>query len=434
MLSGLKKHPDEDYHFMVSQYYFNHWIPPQIGDPEVRHTYSCWGISYINQLGVEYFLSGKIARLINPILKDELKSVRFFNVFLFLFILFLSFWRYKKHSESILVFLPLLFTPQIWYVFSYFNNDAFPLTLSFMAVSEITYRNSLLNKFLDSEPAWNRPAFWARGIPFGLLLGILSVSKMNYYVFLLFMGFWFVYKIFQTKNSENLRDPIGKYSKCKWNIAAHKHLFLEYSFIILVAGSIFVMRHSLDIFTNGLNRSEKLMAYQEEVAEYPFKPSTVKNDLNNTYWGLTFKEKEVKYTDLFLKWNWDKLSFQSFVGVYGYMDIFSPDVYYKTIAFAYGLFGMYLIFAVFIHKDFGNKVVTLAAILAVLMIVFISSYHSWVNAFQPQGRYFFPVVSIVGLLIYQSQKDLNDKMMNLFVLTFFVLSLYSFATVALKYV
>ena len=421
LISDLNRHPDEYYHFMVSKYYFNHWIPPRIGDPRVGNTYSCQGISYINQLGVDYFLLGKFGYLINRIIKDEVKSVRFFNVFLFLFILTFSFWRYKNHSESILIFLPLLFTPQIWYVFSYINNDAFPLFLSFIAASEITYRNSLLNKFLDSEIEWNHPKSWVGGIFFGFLLGILSISKMNYYALFLFIGFWFIYKTLQ---------PFHRQS----TMTERKNLFLKYFFIVCVAFSIFTMRYGLDILVNGWNRSERVTAYSEEIAQYPFKPSTIKYDAKNAHEGIALKERGFQYTELFSKRNWHKLSFYSLVGVYGYMNIFSTSLYYDMMFYLYGFFWIYLIFAVLIQKDVGNKVLILAVTLFILIMIFISSYHSWVTDFQPQGRYFFPVASIIGLLIYQSRKDLNSFLMHSLTFAIFILSVYSFVTIALKHI
>ncbi len=87
--SEYNRHPDEIHHYLAAKYYTSHFTPPEIGDPSVKDSYSVYGVSYLNYHWVEYFLAGKFAALVSPIVGDELVAVRSFNVFLFLVLIVL---------------------------------------------------------------------------------------------------------------------------------------------------------------------------------------------------------------------------------------------------------------------------------------------------------------------------------------------------------
>jgi hypothetical protein len=148
VISDYNKHPDEHHHFLTAQYYINHWLPPKIGDPAAKATYSIWGGSYLNTWGIGYFLAGKIAALLSPWFEYQLIAVRFFNMLIFLLLLVIYFRRSRSQYDQLIPLIFILATPQAWYVFSYINNDAFALFLSLLIISEITYPDSPLNQFL----------------------------------------------------------------------------------------------------------------------------------------------------------------------------------------------------------------------------------------------------------------------------------------------
>jgi hypothetical protein len=70
-------------------------------------------------------------------------------------------------------------------------------------------------------------------------------------------------------------------------------------------------------------------------------------------------------------------------------------------------------------------------ILGAATTVCISVYLSWNYAFQPQGRYLFPVVGMLGLLLYANKQRLHVVVVNAFLAATFLLSAYSFIFVAL---
>lgn len=435
IISGYNKHPDEHHHFLAAQYYINNWLPPAIGEPSVAHTYSVYGNSRLDTWGIEYFLAGKVGYLFKPMV-DEYIATRFFNVALFFILLAVFSLRSRMDKAQLIPIALLLITPQIWYIFSYTNNDTFPLFLSVLIVSEIIYQHSYLNHFLKSQSVLQ---FWQGGVLFGIFLGILLLSKQNYYTFLLFIVMWLIYTA----------TTLQQESNSLLKIAISKNLMLKHSFIIIVMLLVFLARFTLDIAVNGessfssqwamnliigssAKSNNKLSAYREKIAAYPFKTSTAKNDLSKTYYGSYLKDKGLKYSELFSKWHWHEISFKSFVGIYNYMSLSAPPFYYNIMAILLSTFILYLIISIILSRDGKLLILMLMALLSIALTIFISTYNSWVNDFQPQGRYLFPIIGILGLLIYQSRFHLHHWVVNGFILSLFWMSVYSFLFVAMR--
>ena len=129
-VSGLDVHPDEIGHAWCSNYYSDSWLPPSVDDPKVLKTISGFGITYLFRLEIVYFLAGKFALLLSGLVNDNYLRLRLFNVMLF-FILALIVAR-KIRNVPLLV-LALVLSPQIWYIFSYFNGDGFAFFIAVLA-------------------------------------------------------------------------------------------------------------------------------------------------------------------------------------------------------------------------------------------------------------------------------------------------------------
>ena len=123
--------------------------------------------------------------------------------------------------------------------------------------------------------------------------------------------------------------------------------------------SLLGLRVGLDLYSNGEtnfagasylsyisgnfeNRQSRLLVYQEEVAETPFKPSTIENDLGNSDPSIKLRAKGVSFVQLFTKMRWLQIWFESLTGVYGYMDTVSPRLYSRTMALIYLGMGLFL--------------------------------------------------------------------------------------------
>ena len=421
--SDYNRHPDEPHHFEAARHYVSNFLPPEIGDPRVRDSYSVWGVSYLNYHWVEYFLAGKFILLTSPLIGDELLPARLFNVSLFFGIALFFLWRSRSAPDILIIPSLLLVTPQVWYVFSYVNNDAFPIAISFLLAYQIAYEDSTVRRFLEGGSL--------RGaVVGGVLVGLLLISKTNYYAFLVFAALWLGYKALSKREAQRTGT-------------------LRLASIGVIAILILTFRCSLDFYVNGetnfvaasyLNyvagnfeqQESRLMKYQEEIAERPFKPSTIERDLAATYPGLRLKDKGVSYSDVIFQRGWLKASFQSFVGVYGYLNIFASKFYYLTMALLYVGFGA-AVFAMLLRRRGREDLISLAlVVLGAALSILMSSYLSWSYAFQPQGRYLFPILPMIAVLAYVARETLNRVMWDTFVVACFLLSAYSFLFVGLR--
>ncbi len=190
LTSGYNRHPDESNHFEAAKYYENHFLPPEIGDPSVLDSYSVWGVSYLNYHWIEYFLAGKFVSILTFFGSNELFAARFFNVFLFFSLSIFFLYRSRANSEILVIPSFMLITPQVWYVFSYINNDAFALFVSMLTAYLTAHRDSILHRFLAAGgPKQNL----AGGIVFGALIGMLLIGKTNYFAFIIFAAGWLLY-------------------------------------------------------------------------------------------------------------------------------------------------------------------------------------------------------------------------------------------------
>lgn len=416
-ISSYDHHPDEANHLSAALYYIHHFLPPEIGDPEVRNTYSVWGISYLNYHWVEYFLAGKFILLTSPLIGDPNLAARFFNVFLFVLLAVIFLYRSIEDIDNLIIPCFLLVTSQLWYIFSYCNNDAFALFVSVLLAYELSYKNSSLREFLSAE---GNSAKAVGGIMAGLLFGLLIICKPNYWVFLLFSAAWLLVCI-------------------PFNFQIVK----KYAVIGVIALSVFAFRVGLDFYVNGetnltgasyINyfwggyetKGGKLLAYQNEIADYEFKPSTLESDPLHSRPEVKLKAKGTTAIEMFTKWGWHKSSFYSFVGVYGYMNLLGPPWYYLIMFLLYSAFILYLAIRIFTSKN-GEAIRQMAVAGAgAIVCAFISFYLSWNYAFQPQGRYLFPALPMLAMLIYSNRRLMDNIVVNAFIAACFLLSVYSF--------
>jgi hypothetical protein len=170
-------HPDEYLHRAAARYYVDHWLPPKVGHPATLDSYSReYGLSYLNEPDIVYFLTGKFAVLLSPVLEAD-PAFRLFNVLLFFALAVYC----SRRREAALIFLPLVLSPQLWYMFSYFNGDAFPLFISILLAFQLAVPSSAFGKSLDGGEA--RKTLWGV-VLLGALIGVLFLSKRNYYFFL----------------------------------------------------------------------------------------------------------------------------------------------------------------------------------------------------------------------------------------------------------
>jgi hypothetical protein len=404
--SAENTHPDEYVHLDAARYYQNHWLPPEIDSPEIRHTYSVYGVSRLNSNEASYFLTGKFANFFIPFHIIEYQALRLFNVFLFGIILLFIIFR----PEARPLVLPFLLTPQLWYTFSYCNSDALAIFVYFLAGCQIVLPSSLLNRLIKKQFSINNLFPY---IFFAILFSLLFLVKKNYYILILFLFFFYIWK-----NHFIIKE-------------LKKEFLLRLLILILAGLSLAGLKTACNYYVNGFHRAERLAAIQEKLAEPTYKPST---ELHKKHMYLYMKargnslERIIKYDKWFAK------TFRSTFGVYGYFTISAPDIYYRTIQWIGTAFLLFFIGSVIMRGGMQNNILLFTGLGCGIGLITISLWHSWTSDFQAQGRYLFPIILLLGI-IYSETKDIFQKrIFNFFVFSMVAISFYSFIYIALRYI
>jgi uncharacterized membrane protein len=136
---------------------------------------------------------------------------------------------------------------------------------------------------------------------------------------------------------------------------------------------------------------------------------------------------------LIVKGRWHALSFASFVGVYGYLNIRAPLPYYAVAAVFYTALGTAALLAVLRHAPRRKVPIVLLGGLFVAGTILQSLYNSWTYDNQPQGRYLFPVIPILLLTWLDVAPKVNPRWLVAIGTLAFVIGTYSFLAVGLAH-
>ncbi len=436
-ISAFDAHPDEKDHVSAGRYYMQHWDPPGPGDPRAAGTYSNYGVSYLHQLDVVYFLAGKFAAVAAPLTGQDHLALRFFNVGLFALLLVLA-WRLPPGAR--ICFLPLFVSPQVWYVFSYFNGDALPLTLCFMAGFCVLRIKE-------------KPRAWRYGVWLGACLGLLACSKMNYLVFLGFAGmFWLAAAVRGDR-------PVPWGRGLAITLVVALGLFdLRYGAHLAAmnaappaapapAGQLQPPQPQPPAQPGASARSGESPQPQAStqsgistppqgaVAD-PAQPQLANGDTREVrderFWGMRMRSKGVSLEEMISVRKWHIWSQRTSFGAYGPMTIFAPFGYYRLITWMFVLFAGLVCWPVARAGLKGKLDVGLVLMFAALTVG-QSLWHSWNQDFQAQGRYFFPILGMLAYLMIRHRNAYDWSRPALWGcgLTMWAMSLWSFVNVGI---
>jgi len=404
VISKPQVHPDENIHIKSAMYYSENWMPPKICQPNMKWAYSPYGVSRLNSFEAFYFFAGKYYTLAKVIPGQFFFQFRSFNVMLFAILTLMAFLR----PEFRLCCLPLLISPQIWYVFSYFNSDAFALFICYLLLYQLFISDSLLNIFLKHR---DKSLLIIIGgiVVGGSLFGMLPFIKKNYYAFIIYLFCFGIIKMLS--NRENL----SKVKILNWGIILFVGLFLVFA------------RYGVDAYINGLDHSHKENICRETLAKYKFKPSTPAKD---QWFGIDMRKKGVALAEVFSQYGWGRISFQSTFGVYGPMSIYPSNYIISIYKIILLCFGGIIIFCAFKGGLFAWMHV-LNFIFWGFLLIFASLWNSWNVDLQSQGRYFFPFFVMGAMLLDEIKLNLpKSRFSMLSIFTFFV-GAYSFIFIGL---
>ena len=408
VMAGISKpnaHPDEYVHLDAAAYYQDHWLPPVIDDPDIRHTYSIYGVSRLNNGEVYYLFAGKFHSFLEAFQLPEHISLRLFNVVLF----GLMFAATLRCRYARMVALPVLISPQIWYLFSYCTSDAFALFIAFVAAWQLVAPGSLLHRYLLGN-SWRTVILG--GLAIGLLLGLMLLLKKNFYPYLAFWFLCLAAMLFFSSEYKGL-----------WRKALRR---------LLVAGAIglvvFGLRIGADSLVNGFDRQAKLLEMREELAHDWYKPST---PLDEKHISLYRKARGVSLERVVFIDRWFEKTFRSSFGVYGYFTISAPNIYYDLVRWSgLALLG-FLVCSIVLRGGPVGSTLAVAALTLSTALIGVSLYHSWSSDFQAQGRYLFPILPMLSILYAWNYQSVNRHVLALGVGALYLLGLYSFIFQAL---
>ncbi len=412
LISAFNTHPDEYVHVKAGKYFSDHTLPPKVGDPAIRDTYSAFGISRLHSGEIIYLLAGKYLRLLQPLYLESFFLLRLLNVLLFGTLIFLAF--HKKDFRFFL--LPFLVSPQIWYIFSYFNSEAFATFISLLAAYQLAGKKSALTSLLFPEQAFEQISeqgkyIWIKLLGLGLLLGFLLLLKKNFYFLYLFFFLYFLWKVW-------LLCP-------QWDGKKIFHLVT----ILLIACSVFGGVRLTDAWINDFNKDALLFQARQQFADKLYNPNT---PIEKRHAYLEMRQRGTTLKHFLARDRWGEKSFRTSFGVYGYTQYSGSFAYYDYVRYT----GIALLFTLIVSiayrgQSAGVALLTISGGISLLLIV-AACWHAWAVDFQAQGRYFLPIIPMAAVLFYHCQRIIFRALFYTLFFTLFSLSVYNFILVGLR--
>lgn len=372
ILTPFGMHPDEVVHLGGFQYFEGRFFPPAIGSNDV--VYSAYGQSRVFSRELVYIIYGNLANSIEFLtgIQATYLTYRLFNVGLFLITLVILFFTDIRKPILPLFGFILVGIPQVVYVYSYANSDAWAISFSIFT-------------FLVAVDLWDKPVQdWKlrNFLLLGSLTGFVFVSKTNFIVSLILpyslLGFR-VLQAFVPQKQAFIRQWLPGISA--WILA-----------VLLIAGPLrIVYTLSQGDYQAAIDR------VREERAIEGYKPS------NPSSRGLHLQAKGYSYDHL-LKRNWHQTTAKSFWALYGGMKIRTrPSWKYHYVFYGAVILIMLTVFTLIktgaLWHDRFLAICIPVSVLTMILNIYASMRYSLYFDYQPQGRYLFPSLIPLSFLL-----------------------------------
>ena len=403
--------PDEAMKYQIVEYIMKYGTLPHGGDPEIRH--ELWGISYAFNPILPYIAGavfGKAALIFTSAEMAPVIAARIVNVLFGTATAALTIKTGKKlfQKESSKVFVVLVcFLPGAVFINSYINTDSIALFSTAWIVR--CWVKALKNG-------------WGKGvcIELALALSVCALSYYNAYGFILCSVFFFAGSIMFCEDKS-------------WNYKKMFSLgFLIIVVVVICAGWWFVRNGILyhgDVL--GMRTSSE---YAQLYAREDLKPS---NRITPQSQGMSIWEM-LFWIPGEWKFNWLVTVAVSFIGTFGFLDIFMPKAWSLVyiVVFAAGIAGVFFqirrqFFVTGLQKSVrhakdnaGDTVyITIRknkrwdmknyfhlCLLAAMVIPFILLVkYAYSSDFQAQGRYLMPMLIPFMYFITLGYTNIMDK-------------------------
>lgn len=388
--------PDEYDVRAAVNYYFTHFMPPDIRSDAINDSYPVYGTSRHFEWNLFYFYAGKLGQFFS----DAAVRIRLFSLILFCVMVGIVIGKMRKHFCLLFV---LLLTPQVWYIFSYSTSDALDYFVGFLSLYELIEENSMLNRLF-------REKFCRRHILYYGLLSILFIhlmwAKATFYPILLFLFLILLIRLLYQEKKE--RGPLLK----------------KYLILVGLTLTIFVARYMITDFPYyGFNKLGVVIEVTEQHAEYGYKPSTP--PIEQAY-SMSFYGKGITLKELLTQYEFNKNLFRTFAGFFGSYAFGERDWYYLVMGLLYLILLGYLTYRFWRMKSRQRWWEYAASLFTCLIQYALIVFNSWFIDFQPQGRYLLPILFFFAFLISRVEKAREDKILQGILLCTCLLSLYAF--------
>lgn len=374
LFSKYNIHPDEHGHVIASKFYKDHWFKIAVDQPAMKAALMPgWNFSYLNHPDIIYFLAEKATTFLKAPLEEDFQRYRLFN-FLLLVTLIIIFSNGSRNSLYFLLLLGL--TPQIWYIFSYFNGDAVSMFASMMLGYYYIREREQLEYFFWTKPRINRQI-----VVFCSLCILVLLTRLHFTIFVVFI-----------LGLIPLNKPADQEFK---NIPKVLLRVIVISLGILVVVGLMELKEQS---VNDFNKSQAIRAIEAESITNEFSKEHILETGDNPF-RLYLMDLGVPVIDLLTKHHFWSLSVKSFIGVYGYMNLPSSNSFFWISGvFSFGAIAL-LLFTGIRQTGLQYKFIVLYSIAAALAVFAQSIIQSWIIGYSPQGRYLFPVIPMLAVTL-----------------------------------
>ena len=404
LLSKYNLHPDEFSHVATSLFYQDHWFKLPYDHPAMLETLiPQWGSSYLFLNDITYWLAEKSTAFLSILDIETIVRYRLFNYAL-LIILLLIYLPDRRNGIYFLLAIGL--TSQTWYLFSYLNGDALSMFFSLLLGYVYISKRSEIESFF-----WEGNRVSAAILMFYTLSVLVFFTRLHYAIFVFFLLGLILLVEIPNRDFRTL-------------LKGSKRLLI---FFILLTLPV-AMAELKDQIVNDFEKQSRTGTIVQDHKRPEFKLEYIIETGKNPHLKQ-LKNTGTPYTDLFTKFGWQKKSFVSFFGVYGYVNIFAPKlIYLLSSLVGMGLTLLYLLKCA-IRSNLRYRIASAFFFFSTFLVLIQSSIHSWTHAFQPQGRYLLAIIPMlaVTLALRSSTPKQRSTSIKLYIILIYLINASAFA-------